>query len=164
MNYLVNFVWGNNMQIVDNSNKEILKVVIQKKDLKKIIELDLDLTGEIKQIYDANANLNLDDYIEITSLDLKSFLIQQEWIIDEEEYDKFSLTELEIVLEKVYNMILNKPTEGLYISNDMWREMYDFSEDAVLLVLASEIYDENDYIRDYQKFIQFVDEKRGDIK
>ena len=105
------------MQIVDNSNKEILKVVIQKKDLKKIIELDLDLTGEIKQIYDANANLNLDDYIEITSLDLKSFLIQQEWIIDEEEYDKFSLTELEIVLEKVYNMILDLKNELLTTTN-----------------------------------------------
>lgn len=105
------------MQIVDNSNKEILKVVIQKKDLKKIIELDLDLTGEIKQIYDANANLNLDDYIEITSLDLKSFLIQQEWIIDEEEYDKFSLTELEIVLEKVYNMILDLKNELLNTTN-----------------------------------------------
>lgn len=60
-------------------------------------------------------------------------------------------------------VILNKPTEGLYISNDIWREMYDFSEDAVLLVLASELYDENDYIRDYQKFIQFVDQK-GEIK
>ena len=105
------------MQIVDNSNKEILKVVIQKKDLKKIIELDLDLTGEIKQIYAANANLNLDDYIEITSLDLKSFLIQQEWIIDEEEYDKFSLTELEIVLEKVYNMILDLKNELLNTTN-----------------------------------------------
>lgn len=105
------------MQIVDNSNKEILKVVIQKKDLKKIIELDLDLTGEIKQIYDANANLNLDDYIEITSLDLKSFLIQQEWIIDEEEYDKFSLTELEIALEKVYNMILDLKNELLTTTN-----------------------------------------------
>lgn len=117
MNYLVSFVWGNNMQIVDNSNKEILKVVIQKKDLKKIIELDLDLTGEIKQIYAANANLILDDYIEITSLDLKSFLIQQEWIIDEEEYDKFSLTELEIVLEKVYNMILDLKNELLTTAN-----------------------------------------------
>lgn len=117
MNYLVSFVWGNNMQIVDNSNKEILKVVIQKKDLKKIIELDLDLTGEIKQIYDANANLNLDDYIEITSLDLKSFLIQQEWIIDEEEYDKFSLTELEIVLEKVYKKILELKNELLTTTN-----------------------------------------------
>ena len=117
MNYLVSFVWGNNMQIVDNSNKEILKVVIQKKDLKKIIELYLDLTGEIKQIYDANANLNLDDYIEITSLDLKSFLIQQGWIIDKEEYDKFSLTELEIVLEKVYNMILDLKNELLNTAN-----------------------------------------------
>lgn len=117
MNYLVNFVWGNNMQIVDNSNKEILKVVIQKKDLKKIIELDLDLTGEIKQIYAANANLNLDDYIEITSLDLKSFLIQQEWIIDEEAYDEFSLTELEIVLEKVYKKILELKNELLTTTN-----------------------------------------------
>ena len=70
-----------------------------------------------KQIYDANANLNLDDYIEITSLDLKSFLIQQEWIIDEEEYDKFSLTELEIVLEKVYNMILDLKNELLTTTN-----------------------------------------------
>lgn len=35
---------------------------------------------------------------------------------------------------------LEKPYEGLYISNDMWREMYDFSSDAVLLVLASETY------------------------
>ncbi len=105
------------MQIVDNSNKEILKVVIQKKDLKKIIELDLDLTGEIKQIYAANANLNLDDYIEITSLDLKSFLIQQEWIIDEEAYDEFSLTELEIVLEKVYKKILELKNELLTTTN-----------------------------------------------
>lgn len=43
----------------------------------------------------------------------------------------------------------------------MWREMYDFSEDAVLMVLASEIYDETDYIRDYEEFLRFVDEKHG---
>lgn len=51
---------------------------------------------------------------------------------------------------------LDKPYEGLYISNDMWREMYDFSEGAVLLVLASEYYDELDYIRNYEDFIRFV--------
>ncbi|WP_330365370.1 FdtA/QdtA family cupin domain-containing protein [Pseudobutyrivibrio ruminis] len=51
---------------------------------------------------------------------------------------------------------LEKPYEGLYVSNAMWREMYDFSSDAVLLVLASELYDENDYIRDYNDFIDFV--------
>lgn len=56
---------------------------------------------------------------------------------------------------------LEKPYEGLYIANDMWREMYDFSEDAVLMVLASEIYDETDYIRDYEEFLRFVDEKHG---
>ena len=53
-------------------------------------------------------------------------------------------------------VLLDNPNTGLYISNDMWREMYDFSPDAVLLVLASEHYDEADYIRDYDKFIELV--------
>lgn len=51
---------------------------------------------------------------------------------------------------------LEKPYEGLYVTNNMWREMYDFSPDAVLMVLASELYDESDYIRDYDEFIEFV--------
>lgn len=51
---------------------------------------------------------------------------------------------------------LDKPYEGLYVSNDMWREMYDFSPDAVLMVLASELYDEADYIRDYDAFLEYV--------
>ena len=42
------------------------------------------------------------------------------------------------------------------LSNDMWREMYDFSEDAVLMVLASEYYDESDYIRNYDEYIQYI--------
>lgn len=49
---------------------------------------------------------------------------------------------------------LERPYEGLYISGNMWREMHDFSEDAVLLVLASELYDETDYIRDYDEFLK----------
>lgn len=53
-------------------------------------------------------------------------------------------------------VILHKPNEGLYIANYIWREMYNFSEDAVLLVLASELYDEDDYIRDYQEFVELV--------
>lgn len=51
---------------------------------------------------------------------------------------------------------LEKPYEGLFIDNNMWREMYDFSPDAVLMVLASEHYDEVDYIRDYDEFIKIV--------
>lgn len=53
-------------------------------------------------------------------------------------------------------VFLEKPYEGLYISNDMWREMYDFSSDAVLLVLASDFYNESDYIRNYDAFLEMV--------
>jgi dTDP-4-dehydrorhamnose 3,5-epimerase-like enzyme len=58
-------------------------------------------------------------------------------------------------------VILDKPYEGLYVSNDMWREMYDFSPDAVLMVLASELYDESDYIRNYDDFIKYVNRKKA---
>ena len=54
---------------------------------------------------------------------------------------------------------LEKPYEGLYISPGMWREMYDFSPDAVLMVLASDVYDESDYIRDYDAFLRMVQEE-----
>ena len=50
---------------------------------------------------------------------------------------------------------LEKPYEGLYVSNNMWHEMYDFSSDAVLLVLASDSYDEEDYLRDYNEFLKW---------
>lgn len=53
---------------------------------------------------------------------------------------------------------LEKPYEGLYISTGMWREMYDFSPDAVLMSLASDYYDETDYIRDYDEFLKCVRE------
>lgn len=52
---------------------------------------------------------------------------------------------------------LERPYEGLYVGNSMWREMYDFSPDAVLMVLASEVYDESDYIRDYQEFLDYIE-------
>lgn len=53
---------------------------------------------------------------------------------------------------------LGKPHEGLYVSNVIWREMYDFSPDAVLMVLASSVYDEADYIRDYEEFLKYVND------
>ena len=51
---------------------------------------------------------------------------------------------------------LDSPNKGLIIGDLVWREMHDFSEDCVLLVLASEHYDEADYIRDYDKFKEIV--------
>jgi dTDP-4-dehydrorhamnose 3,5-epimerase-like enzyme len=51
---------------------------------------------------------------------------------------------------------LDSPTKGVLIGNNLWREMHDFSADCVLLVLASEHYDEQDYIRNYQEFLRFA--------
>lgn len=51
---------------------------------------------------------------------------------------------------------LDKAIEGLLVEACVWREMYDFTPDAVLMVLASDYYDEDDYIRDYDEFIRYV--------
>ncbi|MVG13283.1 sugar 3,4-ketoisomerase [Aeromonas jandaei] len=51
------------------------------------------------------------------------------------------------------DVLLDNPAQGLLIQSFIWREMYDFSEDCVLMVLADQYYDESDYIRDYRKFL-----------
>jgi dTDP-4-dehydrorhamnose 3,5-epimerase-like enzyme len=53
-------------------------------------------------------------------------------------------------------VLLDKPTEGLLIESFMWREMFDFSEDCVLMVIASQVYNEDDYVRDYSEFVSMV--------
>lgn len=57
-------------------------------------------------------------------------------------------------------VLLDNPSVGLYVGPGTWREMYDFSEGAVLLVLASEYYDEDDYIRDYKNFLAYLREEK----
>lgn len=49
-----------------------------------------------------------------------------------------------------------KPYEGLYVANNMWLEMYDFSSNAILSVLDLELYYESDCIRNYDEFLDFV--------
>ncbi len=51
---------------------------------------------------------------------------------------------------------LTNPNQGLFIEGLIWREMKNFSPDCVLLVLASEHYDESDYIRYYDKFLEII--------
>ncbi|MCM1542281.1 MAG: FdtA/QdtA family cupin domain-containing protein [Blautia sp.] len=53
---------------------------------------------------------------------------------------------------------LNRPRMGLYLSAMLWKDMYDFSDDSVLLVLASRHYDEKEYIRDYDAYLQALGE------
>lgn len=49
---------------------------------------------------------------------------------------------------------LNSPNQGLFVGRYLWREMHEFSDDCVLLVLASDYYNEEDYIRDYNDFLK----------
>ncbi|MEO3879145.1 sugar 3,4-ketoisomerase [Rheinheimera fenheensis] len=54
------------------------------------------------------------------------------------------------------SVVLDNPKKGLIIEDMTWREMHEFSHDCVLLVLASEHYDEDDYIRDYEVFLKEI--------
>lgn len=53
---------------------------------------------------------------------------------------------------------LNRPHTGIYLPTMVWKDMYDFSPDSVLLVLASEHYDPDEYIRDYELFVKEVNQ------
>ena len=51
---------------------------------------------------------------------------------------------------------LNHPYQGLYVGPGIWRTLDDFSSGAVCLVLASHLFDEQDYIREYDEFLNYV--------
>lgn len=58
--------------------------------------------------------------------------------------------------EEKQEIVLDSPTTGIFIDSLVWREMHDFSHDCVLMVIASELYDESDYIRDYDDFLKLA--------
>ena len=53
------------------------------------------------------------------------------------------------------SVFLNRPYQGLYVKPGMWRDLADFSSGAVAMVLASEVYNAEDYIRDYDEFLKY---------
>ena len=78
-----------------------------------------------------------------------------------------NLTQLLVALSGSFDVVLkdgkakkvvtlNKPDKGLVINSNIWRELENFSSGAVCMVLASEIYNEDDYIRDYKEFLAYV--------
>ncbi|ECQ1208896.1 WxcM-like domain-containing protein [Campylobacter coli] len=58
----------------------------------------------------------------------------------------------------IKNIILNRPDVGLFIGKKIWREMKNFSYGAKLLVLASDFYNEKEYIRDYEEFLRNIND------
>ena len=60
--------------------------------------------------------------------------------------------------DKVFE--LNRPHMGIYLPKLVWKDMYDFSENSVLLVLASEHYDASEYIRDYDSYLEVMKKQK----
>ena len=73
---------------------------------------------------------------------------------------------IEITLDygngKQNSIVLNDPSDGLYVGPSTWRTMKWLKSNSVLLVLASEHYDKSDYIRDYDEFVSWVKDKKED--
>ena len=61
--------------------------------------------------------------------------------------------------EAIYH--LNRPHTGIYLPRMVWKDMFDFSEDSVLLCLASTHYDPDEYIRNYDDFIEIINGESG---
>lgn len=61
--------------------------------------------------------------------------------------------------EEEFVVELDRPMTGVYIPKMIWKDMYDFSEDSILLVLASTHYDGTEYIRDYEEYLKEVKKK-----
>ena len=59
--------------------------------------------------------------------------------------------------EVVYT--LNRPHTGVYLPNMVWKEMYDFSEDSVLLVLSNTYYNPDEYIRNYDEYVKVISDR-----
>ena len=56
-------------------------------------------------------------------------------------------------------VLLNHPYQGLFVDTSTWRTLDDFSSGAVCLVLASETFDEADYIREYDAFLEYIKQR-----
>ena len=53
---------------------------------------------------------------------------------------------------------LNRPRTGIYLPSMVWKDMYDFSSDSVLLCISSQVYDPDEYIRNYDEFVKEINE------
>lgn len=82
--------------------------------------------------------------------------------IDQSEFLVAVSGSFEVVVkdgEKENTITLNKPNVGLLINSGIWRELQNFSSGSVCLVVASEVYIEDDYIRDFEEFINYINHK-----
>jgi len=133
------------------------------------IRIEVRKTG-IRTITDSNGSLG---FVQDTSFDFKFvrayFIYDVPTSFERGHHAHKALEQLLICVygaieimcddgEKKEYTVLDDPSRGLYVGKGIWRTMKWLKDDSVLLVLASEYYDESDYIRDYNEFIRHAKE------
>lgn len=116
-----------------------------------VVEANKDIPFEIKRVY----------YIFATKMDVRrgfhAHKELQQVAVCVVGSCKFHLSNGKDTTE----VVLDSPLKGLFIDKMVWREMYDFTPDCVLMVLASNHYDEADYIRNFKDFEERLDVKQN---
>lgn len=136
------------MVITINNLLKIKKLGNEEKGFLSFFESKKDIPFEIKRIY----------YIYDVPNNIKRGMHAHKKL---EQFLWCPYGEIEIILNnglKKEIFLLDTPEEGILIGNGIWREMIWKKENSVLCVVASEYYDESDYIRDYDEFIKLVKE------
>lgn len=121
-----------------------LKIYGDKRGKLVALESGIDLPFEIKRVY------YMFDTLPNESRGFHAHTKLEQLIIAMDGACRFILDDG----NKRESILLNRPDVGLYIGPGMWREMHDFSYGCKLVVLASEHYDEKEYIRNYEDFLK----------
>lgn len=128
---------------------------------------------DLNEIVDSRGSLHIFERFDDIPMDVKRFYILSN-LNDEDRgfHAHKELTQIAVCISgsciiklddghKEIDIKLDTPSKGLIIRPMMWREMRDFSKDCLLLVFADEVYDENDYIRNYENFKSLAQKTDG---
>ena len=116
-----------------------------------VAESDIDIPFNIKRvyyIYDFDSNKSIRGYHAHKTVEQVLFCIS----------GSFTLKLFDGI--NYYEEKMNKPNIGLFIGKYIWHTMHNFSDNCIILVLASEHFDETDYIRDFNNFKKIINEKK----
>lgn len=107
------------INLYKNENDDSLtSILVTKKDLEKIIELEKNVSESLKKLLEKNKNLKSLDTIQVNEINDIAFIYQLNWILDDFNYGNFSETEIEIAIKLVTKKILEFQEQAKLFSKD----------------------------------------------
>ena len=102
----------------NENNDSLTSILVTKKDLEKIVELERDVPESLKELLEKNRNLKNLDKIEVFDINDIAFIYQLNWILDDFNYGNFSETEIEIAIKYASNKVLEFQEQAKLFSKD----------------------------------------------